>query len=96
MLESFTLASAPCFGSRAVSVGPLAPVTFIFGANGSGKTTISRALDDRSTDSGCYPDWGHVGIPLGIKVYNRDYVNATIAGAGELPGVFLLGTGSHS
>jgi len=95
VLESFTLASAPCFGGQAVTIGPLAPVTFIFGANGSGKTTISRALADPSAYPGGRPDWGRAGIPLGVKVYNRDYVNATVAGAGELLGVFLLGTGSQ-
>jgi wobble nucleotide-excising tRNase len=95
VLEPFTLAAAPCFGNQAVTVGPLAPVTFVFGANGSGKTTISRALADPVTYPGGRLDWGRAGVPLGVKVYNRDYVNATVAGAGELPGVFLLGAGSQ-
>jgi len=82
VLESLTLASAPCFGGQAVTIGPLAPVTFIFGANGSGKTTISRALADPSTYPSSRPDWGRAGIPLGVKVYNRDYVNATVARSG--------------
>ena len=94
MIASLELVSAPCFGSQGVTIGPLDQVNFIFGANGSGKTTISRALADSARYAGSTIAWDPAGIPLGVKVYNRDFVDTTVAQAGALPGVFLLGTGS--
>lgn len=94
MIASFELASAPCFGSGPITVGPLNQVNFVFGANGSGKTTISRALADGLRGSSTIT-WGPPGGQLGIRVYNRDYVARTVADAGRLAGVFLLGTGSQ-
>ncbi len=94
MIASLEIAAAPCFGSRPFTIGPLAQVSFLFGANGSGKTTISRALADPTRRGGTIA-WDPAGLPLGVRVYNRDYVDTTIAGAGRLPGVFLLGSGSQ-
>ncbi len=94
MIASFELASAPCFGDRPVTIGPLNQVNFVFGANGSGKTTISRALAD-TLRSGSAITWDPAGFPLGIRVYNRDYVAKTVADADRLAGVFLLGAGGQ-
>ncbi|AIY02949.1 hypothetical protein ART_3350 [Arthrobacter sp. PAMC 25486] len=92
MLESLHLVGAPAFDPiRGTIVGPLKPVNFIFGPNGSGKTTISRAFEDQSRFSGTKATWNSAGVPLGIKVYNSDYVSNTLKQAGNLPGVFLLG-----
>lgn len=66
-------------------------MNFFFGPNGSGKTTISRALADSTRFSGTTLEWNSATSVLGIKVYNRDYVNATLMPAGHLAGVFLLG-----
>lgn len=96
MLESVSIASAPCLGEGPAVIAPLKQVTFIFGANGSGKTTISRALGDPSSYGGVTYDWSHGSTPLATRVYNRDYVNATIAQANSLPGVFLLGGESQA
>ena len=92
MLNSFHISGSPAFGTdTTVKIGPLPPVTFLFGANGSGKTTISRALADLTLYGGSSLDWEEQSGPLSVRVYNRDYVDSTLSQAANLPGVFLLG-----
>ncbi|MHB1063233.1 MAG: AAA family ATPase [Georgenia sp.] len=92
MLEYLRLRGAPAFDpASGADIGPLKPVNFFFGPNGSGKTTISRALVDSTRFAGTTLEWTPATSALGIKVYNRDYVNATLTPAGHLAGVFLLG-----
>jgi len=92
MLKSLNLRGAPAFdGAGETTIGPLKPVNFLFGSNGSGKTTISRALADPGQFAGTTLTWNWTTRPLGIKVYNSDYVKATLQLAANLPGVFLLG-----
>lgn len=92
MLQYLRLRGAPAFSpTTGVDIGPFKPVTFLFGPNGSGKTTISRAFADPSRFVGTHLEWDSPTESLGIKVYNRDYANATLTPAGHLPGVFLLG-----
>ena len=65
-------------------------INFLFGLNGTGKTTISRFL--RSQDdprfSQCTVEW--IGTPLKCEVYNRDYVDENF-GETSVPGIFTLG-----
>jgi wobble nucleotide-excising tRNase len=92
MLESLRLKGAPAFDpSVGATIGPLKPVNFIFGTNGSGKTTISRAFADPTRFAGTVHEWASPAGTHCIKVYNRDYVDATLKQAANLPGVFLLG-----
>ncbi|NTW38670.1 MAG: AAA family ATPase [Cellulomonadaceae bacterium] len=71
----------------------MATVNVLYGPNGSGKTTISRALQAPDA-TGATIGWCAGAQPLDVVVYNRDYVRSTISNAGALPGVFRLGTGS--
>jgi len=92
MLESLALRGAPAFDPDVgADIGPLTPVNFLFGPNGSGKTTISRAFADPGRFTGTSLSWNSSAKALGIKVYNRDYVAATLQQAANLPSVFLLG-----
>ncbi len=92
MLQYLRLRGAPAFDpASGADIGPLKPANFFFGPNGSGKTTISRALADSTRFAGTSLEWLPAASELGIKVYNRDYVNATLTPAGHLAGVFLLG-----
>lgn len=65
-------------------------VNFLFGLNGTGKTTISRFLrkQDDSRFSQCSVEW--IGTPLKCEVYNRDYVDENF-GETSVPGIFTLG-----
>lgn len=65
-------------------------INFLFGLNGSGKTTISRFLRKQNDQRFCQcsVDWD--GGPLNCEVYNRDYVDENF-GETSIPGIFTLG-----
>lgn len=65
-------------------------VCFIFGPNGSGKTTISRLIHDeaKSQDSSVL-EWTD-GPHIKTYVYNRDFVSRNFKA--EIPGVFTMGS----
>lgn len=93
MIRSVSLSKFPSFGDDEV-LRDLTTVNYIFGPNGSGKTTISRSLTPNL--NGIYNDYSHVNWDSQlqtVKVYNRDYVNRTFTKAEER-GVFLLGEDS--
>ena len=91
MIDWVDLSRFPCFGNDE-SLSDLAAVNYVFGPNGSGKTTISQSLATVGADD------SHVRWVTGrqtVKVYNRDYVrNAFTNADGEERGVFLLGEDS--
>ena len=89
MIESLKLVNAPSFAPHA-EFGGFQRCTFIFGSNGSGKTTISRALLDPSLFPGTVLTHTLGTDPTTVKVYNRDYVSQTYREANSLKGVFRL------
>lgn len=96
MLSALHLHGAPAFDPvNGAIIGPLKPVNFVFGPNGSGKTTISRAFADPARFTGTSLSWDPPGQWLDLRVYNRDFVEKTIGQAAHLPGVFLLGDSSQ-
>jgi wobble nucleotide-excising tRNase len=65
-------------------------INFIFGANGSGKTTISRVIDQADGHTHCELGW-QGGQPLDVMVYNRDFIDRNFNQESPLQGVFTLG-----
>ncbi|CAB0691180.1 AAA family ATPase [Corynebacterium diphtheriae] len=93
MIRSVSLSELPSFGEDEV-LNNLTTVNYVFGPNGSGKTSISRSLTPSL--NGIANDYSHVKWgreSQTVKVYNRDYVNKTFTKAEER-GVFLLGEDS--
>lgn len=89
MLENVKITGGACFGAEPAALGPLEPVTFIFGQNGSGKTTISRAFagyDSLSTEC----QWSN-SLEMTPRVYNRDFIDRFLSESSRIPGVFVLG-----
>ncbi len=66
---------------------------FFFGANGTGKSTISKLLDGEisSPDSGL--DWSGSDHE-DIVVYNRSFIDKNFSADSELQGIFTLGEDS--
>ncbi|WP_269520788.1 AAA family ATPase [Alteromonas sp. BMJM2] len=72
------------------SLTDLRTINYIFGANGSGKTTISRVI--AGTDGYSHSPLSWQGdITLERMVYNRDFVERNFNQEGPLRGVFTLG-----
>src|SRR5699024_255472 len=89
MFEEVRLRGIKCFGPDGATLGPLVPVNLIFGPNGSGKTSISRAIENPDAFAGTQITMGPSESE--IFVYNRDYVASTFGTSDMLPGIFMLG-----
>ena len=68
----------------------LKKINFLYGSNGTGKTTIARVIADEAAYPGCTVTWG-VGGPLKALVYNRDFIETNFNQPDELKGIFTLG-----
>ncbi len=90
MIDSITIASTATFGDAPQVMRGLSQFNYIFGANGVGKTTISRVIFDQSAHAGCNITWKD-GRPLQSLVYNRDFVQKHFHELTDLPGIFTLG-----
>lgn len=94
MLQQVQLKGMQCFGIGGAAFGPLLPVNLVFGPNGSGKTSISRALHDPKAFEGT--DIQRTSPDGEILVYNRDYVSRTFGTSDSLlPGIFMLGSNAQ-
>ncbi|CAM3134568.1 AAA family ATPase [Brevundimonas diminuta] len=88
MLEDIRInQTATYHGPPQVMTG-LRPVNFIFGTNGSGKTTISRVIADPAAHPSCEVAWKK-DRPLLTLVYNSDFTTRNYGA--RLRGVFTLG-----
>lgn len=90
MIESITIAAEATFGANPTRMDRLSLFNYIFGANGTGKTTISRIIAKCSEFPRCSLAWKG-GTSLETVVYNRDFVSANFHECDELPGIFTLG-----
>lgn len=72
------------------TLSDLRRINYIFGANGTGKTTISRAIEQATGHDHCQLVWLG-GTPLEVMVYNRDFVERNFNQENPVQGVFTLG-----
>ncbi len=72
------------------TLGDLRSINYIFGANGTGKTTISRIIEQADSHSHCQLSWKNA-TPLQVMVYNRDFVERNFNQENTVKGVFTLG-----
>lgn len=66
---------------------------FFFGANGTGKSTISKLLDGEISSLNCGLTWSGPDHE-DIVVYNRSFINRNFSADSELQGIFTLGEDS--
>lgn len=89
MIESISINTVP-YGPTPVVLNELSQFNFVFGSNGSGKTTISRIIADEADYPACRVTW-KAGTKLQALVYNSDFVERNFNQSSELKGVFTLG-----
>ena len=65
-------------------------LNFIFGSNGSGKTTIGRVIAQPENYKKCEITWEQ-NQPQPCKIYNTDFIESVFSNVSEMPGVFTLG-----
>ena len=90
MIKNIILKNAGTFDDTGSSLDELKALNFIFGSNGSGKTTISRIINhpDNSTDSKI--TWAS-GKALETRIYNKDFVKEHFDAESNIKGIYTFG-----
>lgn len=90
MIESIMVASVATFRSTPQTMPGLSLLNFIYGANGTGKTTLSRIIADEGRFPECRVTWKN-GRKFQTLVYNRDFIGKNFNQGAGLKGIFTLG-----
>lgn len=93
MINSIEIKNIATFDSTHGIITDLKKVNFFYGANGSGKTTISRVLANPSSYNESKISWENDEAG-DIIVYNHDFVKRNFNSSSEIPGIYTLGEGS--
>jgi wobble nucleotide-excising tRNase len=88
VLEEVKIAGEASYGAEGETLSQLRQVNFIFGTNGSGKTTISRVVANVTAYPTCGLSWKG-GRAIECLVFNSDFARKTYAT--QLAGIFTLG-----
>lgn len=89
MITGITINNVATYSTPA-TIDDLRKINFVFGANGTGKTTISRVIDQADGHTHCSLQWQGAG-PLEVMVYNQDFVERNFNQENTVKGVFTLG-----
>ncbi len=90
MIESINIEGIATYDSPPEVLNNLMKINFLYGSNGSGKTTISKIIADEGIFPTCSVTWKS-GTKLQAMVYNRDFVTKNFNQSAELKGIFTLG-----
>ena len=90
MITRISLQNTATFGNETQTMDKLKKLNFVFGSNGSGKTTISRVLRSPEQYPNCTVEWEN-GSAFPCKVYNSDFVAENFKDDSDMPGIFTLG-----
>lgn len=90
MIETITIADIATYGNTPEVMHGLSQFNYIFGSNGTGKTTVSRIIADEAKYSTCNVAWKG-GTKLQPMVYNHNFCEKNFNQSVELKGVFTLG-----
>ena len=90
MIESIEISGVATSEGGLEILNKLSKFNFIYGSNGSGKTTVSRVIANEADHPTCRLTWKR-GTKLQTMVYNRNCVAKNFGPAAELKGIFTLG-----
>ena len=90
MIESIQIASEASYSNTPEILHRLSKINFFYGANGAGKTTISRVIANADAFASCRVNWKS-GTALKTMVYNRDFVHENFSASTGLKCIFTLG-----
>lgn len=90
MISDIAISRVATYGVDAQPMSGLSTFNYVFGPNGSGKTTISRIIADEAAHPHCVVSWNS-GVKLEVLVYNRDFVDRNFTQVTRFKGIFTLG-----
>ncbi|GIM59658.1 AAA family ATPase [Capnocytophaga canis] len=93
MIESINIKNIATYDNEGIQINGLKKVNFIYGANGTGKTTLSNYLfndeSEKEKFSDCSIKW-EGDNPIKTLVYNKKFKELNF-GHGKVKGIFTLG-----
>lgn len=92
MITNIEIKDCASYDPAGVVLNDLKEVNFIYGANGSGKTTISNVIANLHAYPQCQIAWKN-NIEIKPFVYNRNFIDENFSKSKYLKGVFTLGKG---
>lgn len=92
MIEKIRVKEVASYDSTGIEVN-LSKINYIYGSNGTGKTTISELLrnSDNQKFSFCNIEWKQGSSDFDLFVYNRYFVRENFNVRNEIKGIFTLG-----
>lgn len=90
MITKLSISKTAIFGEEPVVLDALLTFNYIYGANGTGKTTISRflAASNDPVFSNCTMSFAGAARPR-LMVYNRDFIEKQMS-VSSIPGIFTF------
>jgi len=92
MITEIQIKNLASYDRTGVTVKGLKEINFIYGPNGSGKTTFSNIIADWKKYPQCQIVWQN-NIELKSYVYNRNFIDENFGRSKTQKGIFTLGKG---
>lgn len=92
MIEKIRIKEVASYDATGIEVN-LSKINYIYGSNGTGKTTISELLrnSDNQKFSSCNIEWVQGSSDFDLYVYNRNFVQENFNIRNNIKGIFTLG-----
>lgn len=92
MIEKIRIKEVASYDSIGIEVN-LGKINYIYGSNGTGKSTISELLRNREREkfSSCSIEWRPGVTDFDVFVYNRHFVEENFNIRNDIKGIFTLG-----
>ena len=95
MIRKITLKSIATYNDLIGAEFEPSLINFIYGCNGSGKTTISNVIEDETISPNCIID-RDLHAKIRSVVYNQNFIKRNFEQAKDLKGIFTLGEGNQT